>query len=38
MERIMASSRWGGVRFSNKYWEGGYNFYLKIFFWGGVQF
>ena len=24
----------GGVHFSNKNWEGGYNFYLKIF-WGG---
>ena len=29
----MASSG-GGVHFSNKNWEGGYNFYLK-FFWGG---
>ena len=27
----------GGVRFSNKNWEGGYNSYLKIFL-GGVQF
>ena len=26
----------GGVRFSNKNWEGVYNFHLKIFFfWGG---
>lgn len=24
----------GGVCFSNKNWEGGYNFYLNIF-WGG---
>ena len=30
----MASSGGGGVHFSNKNWEGGYNFYLK-FFWGG---
>ena len=26
----------GGVRFSNKNWEGGYNFYLKIFLGGSV--
>ena len=25
----------GGVRFSNKNWEGGYNFYLNFFFFGG---
>ena len=30
----MASSGGGGVHFSNKNWEGEYNFYLK-FFWGG---
>ena len=39
-ERIMASSGegggGGGVRFSNKNWEGGYNFTSKFF--GGVQF
>ena len=27
----MASSGRGGVCFSNKNWEGGYNFYLKFF-------
>ena len=32
----MASSLGGGVRFSNKNWEGGYNFYLKIFLRGSV--
>ena len=32
-----SSKRKGGVRFSNKNWEGGYNFYLKTFF-GGSSF
>ena len=33
---FMASSGGGGVRSSNKNWEGGYNFYLKIFLGGSV--
>lgn len=31
---MASSGGGGGVHFSNKNWEGGYNFYLK-FFWGG---
>ena len=37
MERIMASSGGGGgVHFSSKNWEGGYNFYHKVFLGGSV--
>ena len=32
----MASQEGVRVRFSNKNWEGGYNFYLKIFSGGSV--
>ena len=33
---MASSGRGRGVRFSNKNWEGGYNFYLKIFGGGSV--
>ena len=36
-ERIKAfSGGGGGLHFSNKNWEGGYNFYHKIFLGGSV--